>query len=129
MNTKMKKELINDVLTGLMVAATFSAIVPGDVLAANLAAVGTSAQASIMAPFVKFVGYIAYALGTILTVAGIAGAKKHADNPAQNPLAPVLGRLGAGAAFLSAPTIANMLVGTGTNVGLSGTTAVSTFGT
>jgi hypothetical protein len=115
MNTKMKSELINDVLTGLMVAATFAAIVPCDAFAQLQSAVG-SAQGTLARPFTVIVSYISYGLGTVMTVAGIAQAKKHADNPATTPLGPALGRLGAGAAFLAAPFLIGMmgLTGSGT---------------
>ena len=45
MNTKMKKELINDVLTGLVVAAAFAAVIPADALAQLSTAAG-NAQAA-----------------------------------------------------------------------------------
>ena len=123
-----KQQLIDEVLTGLLVAATFSAMIPGIASAQNLAAVGVAAQWSIMAPFVQITSYIAYGLGTVMTVAGIAGCKKHADNPTSNPLAPALGRLGAGAAFLSAPVVAGMLSGTMANTNVAGTATYSGIG-
>ncbi len=112
MTTKMKKELINDVATGLAVAAVFAGIVPHDALAQLNTAV-TQAQTSIAGPFLTIVSYIAYGLGTVMTVAGVAQAKKHADNPGSTPLGPALGRLGAGAAFLAAPTLVDMIGATG----------------
>jgi hypothetical protein len=120
MNTKMKNELISDVLTGLMVAATFAAVIPVDALAqttgtgTNLASAVTSGTSAVVGPFLRIVTYISYGLGAVLTVAGIAGAKKHSDAPGQNPLGPVLGRLGAGAAFLAAPALVGVIQGTGT---------------
>jgi hypothetical protein len=119
-----KQELINDVLTGLLVAAAFTAVIPVDVLAQNLADAGNAADKAIMTPFVQFTSYIAYGIGTVMTVAGIAGCKKHSDSPTNNPLAPALGRLGAGAAFLSAPAVAGMLAGTSLSTGGSG---IATF--
>jgi len=116
----MKRELIDDVLTGLVVAAVLSAVILADAIAQNLADVGTGAQQGIMKPFVHFVSYVSYTLGTIMTVAGIAKAKAHADNPGNAPLAQALGRLGAGAAFLAAPMLASTLVGTASNVGING---------
>ncbi|MDD4615967.1 MAG: hypothetical protein PHW76_02465 [Alphaproteobacteria bacterium] len=112
MNTRMKRELINDVVTGLAIAAVFAGVVPSDALAQLNASVGT-ARTAIAGPFVTIVSYIAYGLGTVMTVAGIAGAKKHADNPGSNPLGPALGRLGAGAAFLAAPSLVGMMGSTG----------------
>jgi len=128
MNKMMKKELINDVLTGLLVAAAFAAVVPVDALAQNLAAVGSSAQKNVALPFVQFVSYISYGLGTVMTVAGIANAKKHADNPSSNPLGPALGKLGAGAAFLAAPSVAGMLMNTATTTGISGNATYGQIG-
>lgn len=119
MNATMKKELINDVLTGLVVAATFAAVVPADALAQLNASVG-KAEESIVKPFITIVSYISYGIGTVLTVAGIAQAKKHADQPSSVPLGNVLGRLGAGAAFLAAPSLVGMIEATGGNT-LTGT--------
>ncbi len=122
----MKKELINDVLTGLLVSAAFSAVAPAGVMAANLADVATTASSSVGAPFVTIVSYISYGLGTVMTVAGIAGAKKHADNPSANPLNPALGKLGAGAAFLAAPSVVKTLQDTGSEtLGGPGATATT----
>lgn len=126
--TNRKQELMNEVLTGLLVAAAFAVVVPGDALAQNMNAVGAAAQTSIMKPFVEFTSYISYGLGTVMTVAGIANCKKHADNPSSNPLAPALGKLGAGAAFLAAPTVAGVLAGTSTNTSISGAATYSGIG-
>ena len=123
-----KQVLISEVLTGLLVAAAFAAVIPGDAVAQNLAAVGTVTSTSIMTPFVQFTSYIAYGVGTVFTVAGIAGCKKHSDSPTNNPLAPALGRLGAGAAFLAAPTVAGMLAGTATNSDVTGAATFSGIG-
>ena len=114
MNTKMKKELISDVLTGLVVAAAFAAVVPADALA-QLSVATNAAQDTVAAPFLKIVSYISYGIGTVMTIAGIAQAKKHADNPSQTPLGPALGRLGAGAAFLAAPWLAGTVMATGSS--------------
>jgi len=127
MKNTQKQVLMNDVLTGLLVAAAFAAVVPSDAMA-QLSAVGTATQTSIMHPFVQFSSYIAYGLGTVLTVAGIANAKKHADDPRSNPLAPALGKLGAGGALLAAPTVAGMLTSTATDSGLGGNAAFTPIG-
>ena len=126
--TKAKQQLINDVLTGLLVAATFAVAAPVDVLAQNLAAVGSGASTNIMKPIVEFASYAAYGLGTVSMVAGIAAAKKHSETPQSNPLGPALGKLGAGAAFLVAPQVAGMLAGTATSTGLAGTSSFTTIG-
>jgi hypothetical protein len=107
--------LMNDVLTGLLVAATAGAIIPHDA-AAQLTSVASSSTTQVFSPFLNIVGYISYAIGTVMVVAGIAHAKKHADNPGSNPLGPALGRLGAGAAFLAAPSVVGMLHNTTTSV-------------
>ncbi len=114
MNAKMKKQLISDVLTGLAVAAVFTAVVPADALA-QLATATDRAEDSVAAPFLKIVSYISYGIGTVMTIAGIAQAKKHADNPSQTPLGQALGRLGAGAAFLAAPWLAGTMMATGSS--------------
>ena len=103
-----QRELINDVVTGLMVAATFAAIVPGEAFAQLNSSV-TAAGQQVFNPAIKLVDYIAYALGTVMVVAGIAGVKKHSDQPSSNPLGPGIGKLGAGAAFLAAPTVIAVL--------------------
>ena len=123
MNARMKKELLNDVLTGLVVAAVFAAVVPGEALA-QLSTAVDNAKSGVASPFVTVVSYVAYGLGVVMTVAGISNCKKHADAPAQNPLGPALGRLGAGAAFLAAPSLAGMLTSTGSDV-FSGTAGYS----
>jgi hypothetical protein len=61
-------------------------------------------------------------------VAGIAGCKRHSDSPTNNPLALALGRLGAGAAFLAAPTVAGMLAGTSTNTSVTGSATYNGIG-
>ncbi|MDR3423519.1 MAG: hypothetical protein P4M13_00360 [Alphaproteobacteria bacterium] len=126
MNTRMKQELLNDVLTGLAVAATFAAVVPCDAFA-QLSSAVTGVSSDVMLPAMTVVSYISYGLGTVLTVAGIAGAKKHADNPGSNPLNPALGKLGAGAAFLAAPYVIGMMGSTGSQVfSTAGTGTVTT---
>ena len=127
MNTKMKKQLINDVLTGLVVAAAFAAVIPADALA-QLSTASTNAESQVAKPFVTIVSYISYVLGTVMAVAGIAQAKKHADNPGSNPLGPALGRLGAGAAFLAAPYLISMVLQTGTNTMGAGTSTFNAIG-
>ena len=108
----IKQELINDILTGLVVAAAFAAVIPADALADLQQATG-NADDSVVKPALHVVGLISYGLGAVMTVAGISGAKQHADNAAQNKLAPAIGKLGAGAAFLAAPTVIGMIQKTG----------------
>ncbi len=111
----IKQELINDILTGLVVAAAFAAVFPMDALAQDLQSAAGNADDSVVKPALHVVGLISYGLGAVMTVAGISGAKKHADNAGQNPLAPAIGKLGAGAAFLAAPTVIGMIQKTGGN--------------
>lgn len=115
MTKKMKQELINDVLMGLLVSAAFAAVCPDGAFAKSLVDVASSTKDNIGKPFNEVVSYISYGLGTVLTVAGIAGAKKHADNPTATPLNPALGKLGAGAALLAAPSVVGVLQTTGTD--------------
>ena len=112
MNSKMKKELLNDVFTGFAVAAAFAAVAPGQALA-QLNTFVSSAGTNVISPAMQAVAYISYALGAVLVVSGIAGAKKHSDNPSGNPLGPAIGKLGAGAAFLAAPGVVKVMQATG----------------
>ena len=108
------RELINDILTGLLVAATFAVGMPAEALA-DLAATTQNTESTVVKPALQAISLVSYGLGATMVVAGIAGAKKHADNPGSNPLGPALGKLGAGAAFLTAPTVIGMLQKTGQN--------------
>jgi len=67
-------------------------------------------------------------LGALLTVLGVSGAKKHADAPGQNALGPALGKIGAGAAFLAAPSVVAAVQGTGTSTFGSETATATTIG-
>jgi hypothetical protein len=117
----IKRELINETITGLLLAATVGAIMPTDAFA-QLSTATQNADTTIVQPALHVVSLISYALGTVMVVAGIANAKKHADQPASNPLGPAIGKLGAGAAFLAAPTVVGMLETTG-NATAAGTAA------
>jgi len=128
MKNAMKQQLINDVLTGLLVAATLSLGMPVDALAQTLSAAGTNAQTNVMIPFVKFASYASYGMGTVMLVSGIAATKAHADSPSSNKLAPALGKLGAGSAFLAAPTVAGFLAGTSNAVTGGGTAGYQGIG-
>jgi len=123
----MKSELFNEVLTGLLVAATFAAVAPTAALA-DLSSATQSADTTLVTPALHAVGLISYALGAVIVVAGISNAKKHADNPSSNPLGPAIGKLGAGAAFLAAPTMIGMLQQTGQNTTASGTSSFQQIG-
>jgi hypothetical protein len=127
MKNLMKTQLINDILTGLMVAATFGAVAPGAAWADLSSATG-AADTTIVTPALHVVGLISYGLGAVMVVAGISNAKKHADQPSSNPLGPAIGKLGAGAAFLAAPTVIGMLQQTGQNTTASGTSNFQSIG-
>ncbi len=111
---KIHKELLNDVLTGLLVAAAFAAALPADAFAQLSNAVTASGQ-QVVNPIITVANYASYGVGTVAVITGVAGAKKHADNPSSNPLGPALGKMGAGAAFLAAPSVIGMLESTGSN--------------
>ena len=127
MKNSIKRELMNETLTGLLVAATLAAIAPANAWA-DLSTAAQQSQSSVFLPALQVTTYISYVLGAVMTVAGISNAKKHADNPSSNPLGPAIGKLGAGAAFLAAPTVVGMLQQTaGTTVG-GNTATVQTIG-
>ena len=111
-------------MLGLTVAAAFALIIPTDAMAQLQGSVD-AAQTSIAQPFIKVVSYVSYGLGTVMGVAGIAGLKKHSDNPGSNPIGPPLGRIGASAAFITAPSLVGMLQHTGSGTLQGGT---PTFG-
>jgi hypothetical protein len=125
--TKAKRELINETITGLLLASLVGTMIPGDAFA-QLTAVEGNSQTQIAAPALIFLNTISYVLGAVMVVAGIANAKKHADQPASNPLGPAIGKLGAGAAFLSAPTVIGALAASGTATGTSQATFVPLTG-
>ena len=114
MTSKMKRQLFNDVVTGLAVAALFAMVAPGTAFAqgSTLNEAVKAAQNTIAVPFATTVSYISYIMGSVMMVAGISGLKKHAEDPGQNPLNKPLGKVGAGAAFLAAPYVAGMLLET-----------------
>ena len=113
MKISMKRELMNDVVTGVLLAATFAAAMPVDAFA-QLTSTITTAQSNVAAPAMQFLGMISYAVGAVMVVSGIAAAKKHADQPSNNALGPAIGKLGAGAAFLAAPYAIGVIANTGT---------------
>ena len=114
MNTNMKQQLTNDILTGLLIAATFAAVIPVDAFAqTDLNTLATNTQTGVGKPAVFILSLIAYVVGAVLVIAGIAGAKKHADNPGSNPLGPPIGKMLAGAALLVGPYMIGVLSQTG----------------
>ena len=113
MNTKMKKELLNDLLTGLAVAAAYATVMPTAALA-DIATSISTATTHVMAPAMGVLAMVSYGVGAVGVVSGIAAAKKHADAPSQNPLGPAIGRIAAGGAFIAAPYVVGMIASTGT---------------
>jgi hypothetical protein len=55
------------------------------------------------------INFAAYIIGFALCVAGIAKLKAHVDNPGQTPIKDGLGRLAAGAMFISVPFLLDIL--------------------
>ena len=55
------------------------------------------------------INYAAYIVGFALAVAGVGKLKAHVDNPGQNPIKDGLGRLGAGAMFISIPFLLDIV--------------------
>ncbi|MDE2029885.1 MAG: hypothetical protein KGI97_04895 [Alphaproteobacteria bacterium] len=114
MKNFVKRELLNDVVTGLLVAAAIAVATPVDAWADLNNAIGTT-NTAVLNPAMKVVNLVSYGLGAVLAVTGIAGAKKHADNPGSNPLGPAIGKMLAGAAFLAAPSVISMIGSTGSS--------------
>jgi len=57
----------------------------------------------------KMITWFGYIVGSAFVAFGVFKLKAHADNASQNKLGPALGLLFTGAAFLSLPSVANML--------------------
>lgn len=55
------------------------------------------------------INFAAYIVGFALAVAGVGKLKAHVDNPGQNPIKDGLGRLGAGAMFISVPFLLDIV--------------------
>jgi len=124
-----KQELINDIVKGLLVAATFATAMPDLALAqTDLNGAVSSSGTSVFNPAMKALTYVCYGVGAVLAAAGIAGMKKHTDNPSNNPIGPQLGKLGAGGALLVAPGVIGVIGSSGNEVfGSSGATVLSSF--
>jgi hypothetical protein len=128
MKTSLKKQFINDVLTGLLVAATFAAAAPHDAMA-QLATAVSNTSSTVFRPIMSVLGYGCYGAGAFFGIQGVMGAKKHADRPADQPLGPALGKMATGAALVAIPSVVNIVQQTGTNVfgGGGGTANPITF--
>ncbi len=57
----------------------------------------------------QLINFAAYIIGFALCVAGISKLKAHVDNPGQTPIKDGLGRLAAGALFISIPFLLDMM--------------------
>ena len=112
MTTKIKKQLIDDIVTGLAVAALFALVAPDAAFADTLNEAVRTAQNTVAKPFADIVSYISYCMGAVMMVSGIASVKKHSQEPSSEPLNKGLGKIGAGSAFLAAPFVAGMLLDT-----------------
>jgi len=55
------------------------------------------------------INFAAYIVGFALAVAGVGKLKAHVDNPGQTPIKDGLGRLGAGALFISIPFLLDLV--------------------
>lgn len=55
------------------------------------------------------INFAAYIIGFALTVAGVAKLKAHVDNPGQTAIKDGLGRLAAGALFISIPFVLDII--------------------
>lgn len=55
------------------------------------------------------INFAAYIIGFALCVAGVAKLKAHVDNPGQTPIKDGLGRLAAGAMFISIPFLLDIV--------------------
>jgi hypothetical protein len=87
-----------------------------------------NSSATVFNPFIRIVDFISYAIGTVLVVSGILGAKKHAERPTDEPLGKAIGKLAAGGAFLILPSIAGMLQDTVGNTTGHPTTSFNPLG-
>jgi len=125
MKNNIKRELLNDVLAGLLVAATLALVSPTAAFAQLLGAVSKSGS-QVLNPALGAVSFVSYGIGAVMVVAGIAHAKKHTDNTASTSLTPAIGKLLAGGAFLAAPTMVGILASTGSAVN-SGAATVQTI--
>jgi hypothetical protein len=116
MKSVIKQQLINDVLTGLLVAATFAMVAPTHVMADTFSGAADLTSTQLFKPAVTVLSYGCYAAGAFFGIQGIAHVKKHTDSPSQNALGPALGKLGVGAGLIAIPSVINLLQDTGTSV-------------
>ncbi|MER2519073.1 MAG: hypothetical protein ABTQ34_00080 [Bdellovibrionales bacterium] len=102
----MRKELVNDLLQGLLMAAVVAAAIPMPELAwATLSdSVGTVQEGIRDIP--NIVSGVFYIGGAAMIGAGAMKLRAHAENPSSAPLGHGLGRVGAGACLVSLPAFA-----------------------
>jgi hypothetical protein len=124
----MKTKLKNDILQGLLMAATIAMALPMPdmVWAQNLnTSVTTVHQGLLNMP--NIIAGAFYIGGAAMIGAGSLKLKAHAENPTNAPLGHGLGRIGAGAALIALPAFGTWL-NNSLNIGSTAATAQG-FGT
>jgi hypothetical protein len=107
---KTMKTTTNNVFEALMVAATIAAAFTAPELALAQAP-GADLAGSVdvvhggLLDVPNIIAGIFYIGGAILIGMGLVRLMKHAENPAQAPLGPALGRIGAGIGALALPAL------------------------
>lgn len=102
----MRKELANDLLQGLLMAAVVAAAIPMPELAwATLQESVQTVQTGIR-DIPNIVSGVFYIGGAAMIGAGAMSLRKHAENPGSHTLGHGLGRVGAGACLVSLPAFA-----------------------
>ncbi len=122
----MKNEqLRNDVLQGLLVAATLALVAPELATAQDLMGVASNSKQNVLLPIMTLLSYVCYGLGAVLVAAGISSAKKHSESPSSNPLTPAIGKMGTGAGLLAIPYLVKVFQQTGFNTSGGGVATTS----
>jgi hypothetical protein len=127
MTTKHKK-LTNDILQGLLMAATVAVALPMPdmVFAQALSDTVTTVHTGLL-NMPNIIAGAFYIGGAALIGAGALKLKNHAENPGQHPMGQGLGRVGAGAALIALPAFGTWL-NNSLNIGNTAATSQS-FGT
>jgi hypothetical protein len=107
---KTMKAMTNSVFEALIVAAAIAAALtvpelalaqaPGATLAGSIDVVHGG-----LLDMPNIIAGLFYILGAIIIGMGLVKLYKHAENPAQAPLAPALGRIGVGVAAIAMPAL------------------------
>ena len=110
----MKKQLTNDLLQGLLMAAVIATAMPvPDIVLAQTSDIGGSVahiQTAELSPFTYLIAGIFYLVGALFVGAGLMALKRHGENPTQDPLGKALAKLGAGAGLIAVPLVANQVI-------------------